>query len=270
MVEIKEVKKPASQKGVPKPRSEITYPYYDLDKCIDSVKIVYDRAGGSCDRTQLAPLLGYSGVKNGGFLTRVSAAKMFGLLEESGDRLALTERAKAIISPITPAQAERAKVEAFLGVPLFNRVYEQFRGQALPAEVGLKNLLSAQYKIVPDRIVPALRVMLDSAEQAGLFKLSGNRSRMTLPITGTNDAGTVQSINSPDPPPGDRQKSPDGGGGGGGGNGDGGGHDDIDPALLGLIKNLPPAGAKLGPKRRKALTDAFAATINFLYPEDEE
>jgi hypothetical protein len=61
-----------------------------------------------------------------------------------------------------------------------------------------------------------------------------------------------------------------GGGNGGNGSGDGDGGSPIDPALMGLIRNLPSPGSNLGPKRRKALVDAFAATINFLYPEEED
>ena len=43
----------------------------------------------------------------------------------------------------------------------------------------------------------------------------------------------------------------------------------VHPALIGLVQNLPPIGATLGPKRRKALVDAFSSTINFVYPEEE-
>jgi hypothetical protein len=267
MAEIAEVKAPPSQKGKPKPRSEVASPYHDLDKCITVAKVIRE-AGGTCDRAQLALLLKYSGVKNGGFLSRVSSAKMFGLIEENGDKLTLTERAKQILSPVMPDDAEKAKVEAFLSVNFFSQLYERFNGQALPNEVGLKNLFENTYKVVPDRVIPALRVFMDSADSAGFFRLSGNRSRMTLPIN-SGGAGVRSQVFPPQPPPpppkpeGDSDAQHGGSGGGGSGGG-------IDPALLGLIKNLPPAGSKLGPKRRKALTDAFTATINFLYPEEEE
>lgn len=270
MADVAAVKPAPSQKGQPKPRSEVSAPYYDLDKSIEVAKVIHEQAGGGCDRAQLAALLKYSGVKNGGFLTRVSAAKMFGLIEENSDRLKLTERAKSVLSPVRPEDAARAKVDAFLNVELFRRVYQQFEGQTLPAEVGLKNLLQTSYKLVPDRVVPALRVLMDSAQSAGFFELTGNRSRMTRPLVASGDF-------VPPPPqeerPRDDAVAMGGGGSGSGngtGNGSGGGEETgIDPALLGLIKNLPPKGSKLGPKRRKALTDAFAATIDFLYPEEE-
>ena len=182
MAEIAEVKKPASQAGKPKPRSETASPYYDLEKSIEVIAIIQNQAGGTCDRAHLAPLLKYSGVKNGGFLSRVSAAKMFGLIEENNERLTLTDRAKTILAPVVPADAERAKVDAFMSIDLYKRVYEQFKGQPLPAEVGMKNLLGTQYGIVADRVIPALRVMMDSADTAGFFRLTGNRARMTAPL----------------------------------------------------------------------------------------
>lgn len=267
MAEIAEVKAPPSQKGKPKPRSEVASPYYDLDKCIELARVMHSQAGGTCDRAQLALLLKYSGVKNGGFLSRVSSAKMFGLIEENGDKLTLTERAKQILSPVMPEDAERAKVEAFLGIDFFAQLYARFEGQALPTEVGLKNLFENTYKVVPDRVIPALRVFMDSADSAGFFRLAGNRSRMTRPIATGADATQVTPLRPPTPPKPQTEHGSEAQHGGSGGGGNGGG---IDPALLGLIKNLPPAGSKLGPKRRKALTDAFAATINFLYPEEEE
>lgn len=263
MAEIAEVKQAPSQKGKPKPHSEIASPYYNLDKAIELAQTMFAEAGGTCDRAQLAGLLKYSGVKNGGFLSRVSSAKMFGVIEENAERLTLTERAKQILSPVLPTDAERAKVEAFLSVELFKKIYEQFKGQTLPTDVGLKNLLRTQYGIIEDRIVPTLRVMMDSAESSGLFKLAGNRSRMTLPILPSTEATPAPL---PDIPKSIQKSQDSYSGGGGNGNGGGG----IDPAFVGLLKNLPPAGSKLGPKRRKALTDAFTSTVNFLYPEEDE
>jgi hypothetical protein len=269
MAEIAEVKAPPSQKGKPKPRSGVASPYHDLDKSIDVARVIHTQGGGTCDRAQLALMLKYSGVNNGGFLSRVSSAKMFGLIEENGDKLTLTERAKQILSPVMSDDALKAKVQAFLGVEFFAQLFQRFNGQALPSEVGLKNLFESTYKIVPDRIIPALRVFMDSADSAGFFKMAGNRSRMTMPIA-TGSETLPPKVTPLQPLPATPQAdlattAQQHGGSGGGGNGGG-----IDPALLGLIKNLPPAGSKLGPKRRKALTDAFSATINFLYPEEEE
>ena len=58
----------------------------------------------------------------------------------------------------------------------------------------------------------------------------------------------------------------------GGGGGDGGGPDlpDIDPAFLGLLSKLPPAGTVLSKQKRESLISWFTATVGFIYPADEE
>lgn len=262
---------------VSKPRSSVAFPYFSLEKSIDVPKQIHERAGGRCGRGQLAGLLGYSGVKNGGFLTRMSAAKLFGLIEEHGDTITLTDRARKIISPVRPADAEQAKLDAFMAVELYRKVFEDFDGHTLPSADGLSNLFLTQYKIVPNQVAPALRNLMESADSAGLFKVAGNRSKLIRPII-RND-GAPSSTPSPPPSPENStetsQENSASGKGGTKNGSNGNGHSGPDlsgvhPALVGLIQNLPPVGSKLGPKRRAALIDAFKHTINFIYPEEEE
>ena len=259
----------------PKERSGVAFPYYSLEKSIEVPRLIHQRAGGRCSRAQLASVLGYKGVKNGGFLTRISAAKLFGLIAENGDVITLTDRAKKILSPIRPSDAQQAQLDAFMAVELYKRVFEDFDGHTLPGADGLTNAFLTNYKVVPNQVATALRNMMDSAETAGLFQIGG-RTKMIPPIMPNDGA-------APAPPPrqdegrdGDdderivrrprRSAETDDEVRGGGGADMSGVH----PALVGLIQNLPAVGATLGPKRRAALIDAFKSTINFIYPEDEE
>lgn len=279
MVEVAVVKtpEPDPKSGKPKPKSEVSFPYYDLNKSIQAARVIHEKAGGRCDRSQLASMLEYSSVKNGGFLSRISAGKMFGLLEEYGDSIVLSDRAKKIISPVGNSDADQAKADAFLNVELFRRVFEEFNGHTLPGEAGLKNLFENTYKIVPKQVASALRIMLDSADTAGYFRATGNRSKMVKPIISLEMS---MEQRGDERQPDERHKNIGVGevehqqnavkhkrhGGGGGGGDDG----NIDPALIGLLRNLPSPGSKLGPKRRIALIEAFKSTINFIYPEEEE
>ena len=167
MPEIKAVAEPTPDPklGKSRPKSGVGFPYYDLTKSIEVARIIHDVAGGSCDRAQLAPLLKYSGVNNGAFLTRVAAAKMFGLIEQDGERLRVTKRGLAVAAPVSDGDASRANHDAFLSVELFKKVFEKFNGQALPGEAGLTNLLLNEYKVVPDRVAP------ESKDHAGLSRL---------------------------------------------------------------------------------------------------
>jgi hypothetical protein len=259
-------------KAKPKPKSEVAFPYFDLEKSIEVARVMHARAGGRCDRMQLASFLGYSGIKNGGFLTRVSAAKMFGLIEELNDSIVLSERAKKIIFPVRPIDASQAKLDAFLSVELFRRVFDEFEGQVLPTEAGLTHLFANNYKIVPLQIKSAIRNLMESAESAGIFLVAGNRSKMMRPILNesafllssshiaTQETQLKVDKNNEVDRSSDIYVA----------NGSESLSNAIHPALLGLLKDLPKIGEKLGPKRRISLIEAFKSSINFIYPEEED
>jgi hypothetical protein len=251
--------KPDPKTGRPRPQSAIAFPYYELDVSGEVAKVMYKEAGGRCERAALSALLSYTSDASGSFLTRVAAARMFGFIEPDQEPrfLRVTDRGRRIAAPVLPGDAEAAKVEAFLSVPLFKRVFEEFNGSMLPDVVGLQHLFE-QLGVVQTRVVPTVRIMMASAEQAGFFKAAGNK-RMVRPImSGRSD--------SPPLPPADPAK-PDGNGGGGGGGG--GDIPDVHPMILGFLKALPRSGTPLSAKRRTALFDAFKATVDVLYPEPE-
>ena len=251
-------------KGAPRPRSEVAFPYYDLDAAVDVAEKIHDQAGGSCSREQLAPILGYSGTKNGGFLSKVGAARMFGLVEDVGGMLRPTALASQIYAPIEAADEQRGKVEAFLNVELFSKVYERFKGQPLPTSQGLENLLKNEFKVVPAQIKNSLRTLMDSAESAGFFDAAG-RGRLVLPLSANSKASSPPSAStrvgdetsSAAPSPGNRQQSAVAAG-------------DIPPAIYGLIRDLPPEGTSMSGPKRQRLIKAFEASINWLYPDDSE
>lgn len=266
MAQIKAVPeaKPDPKVGTVRRTSPIASPYYNLDQSAEVAKVIHEKAGGSGTRQQLAPWLGYKSVNNGAFVTRVTAAKMFGFIEQDGNQLRTTERGRAIVKPIVPAEADRARADAFLSVPLFKKVFDKFNGQPLPPNVGLRNLLETEYEVVKDRVGPTVKIMLDSAEQSGFFKVAGNRSRLVMPPL---DGAPGASAKNPPPPRLDAQDRREFGGGGGNG---GGGQDTsrIHPAIYGLIADLPSAG-ELSAAKRDALIAAFTATVKFIYPDRE-
>ena len=88
--------------------SKFAAPYYNLDQSAQVAKVIHDRAGGSCDRPQLAAYLNYKGTKNGSFLTRVTAAKLFGFVDQEGDQIRITDRGRAVVAPVMTSDADRA------------------------------------------------------------------------------------------------------------------------------------------------------------------
>ena len=258
MTVIKVVKKVVAREAVG--RSGITSPYFDLAASIAVAETIHKNGGGSSTGEQLAAWLGYKSMNSGTYLTRIGAAnKHFALIESSGDTFTLTERAMKILSPVMPEDAVNAKIDAFLVVTLFAKVYEQFRGQSLPPEVGLKNLFQNTYKVLPDRVSQSVRVFLNSAEQAGFFATTGDRSRLVKPSGAAKPLVAGQSPKEEPAAPAERPKS-------GGGDGPTGG---VHSAIIGVLRELPPPGPWKA-TNKKRFKDALMGVIDLIYPDAEE
>ena len=248
-------------------RSGITSPYFDLATSIAVAQIIQQQGAGTSSSQQLAHWLGYKSTNSGTYATRISAAtKHFGLIENSGDIFVITERAKIILSAVMPEEVITAKVEAFFAIPLFARVYEQFRGSQLPPEAGLKNLFLNTYKILPDRVAQAVRVFLNSAEQAGFFSFNGDRSRLTSPTVKQKSPSHAEHFNTQDTvlprsatiapakqDTGDENRA----------------SGSVDPALISLLHKLPRAGKAWTASEQTRFLTALTHTIQFLYPTED-
>ena len=260
MADTKAVKNPAAdpKTGRQRPQSKTRFPYRKLSEAVRVAHEIHD-AGGSCARDQLAALMGHKSTRSGSFVTRLGSAKMFGLVEKASDgKFRTTQRGKDIVAPVSSQREAKAKVDAFLAVELFRRVYQQHEGSGLPGEAGLRNLLESDYGVIKSRIRPTVRIMLDSAEYAGFFDTAGDRSRMVIPVALSGD-DLPRTPRSRDPK---RERS----GGKGGGDGSG----EIEMALRGLLRSLPAAGTPMSAKRRDTLVSAFTGVIAYLYPDPED
>jgi len=249
-------------------KSALMAPYFDLEASIEVARTIFNQGGGRCTNDQLVHWLKYSSVKSGAYVTRVSAAtsKYFGLINDNSKNFSLSARGKQIVAPVSEGDAASAKVSAFLSVPLFNKVFEEFRGKPLPAEQGIKNLFS-NYGVVKDRIPAAVRVFLNSAEQAGFFSTSGDRSRLIQPsvIGGPQDVPFKEDVRASEvgneivskaevPCVVQSYTS----------------NDTINPAILGLLQKLPADGAHWSKVEKARFLNAFTSSIEFLYPERDQ
>ena len=248
---------------------KLTAPYFDLAQSIEVARTIQNRGGGLCGLEHLAEWLGYKSSRSGTFFARLQAAKMFGLIHNQAGGVAPTERALTIMSPVMPDDEARAKFDAFTAVPLFNAVFEKLKNAQLPPEVGIKNLLKTQFGVPPDREIPTYRIMMDSADEAGLFRTAGDRSKMIKPNFGS--APPAQEA----PKPQQERGSADAdqrverpkfyGGGGSGPEGPAGVH----TAIVGLLRELPPSGSLWTASKKQNFLEAFKAVINVLYPDSE-
>jgi len=239
------------------------YPYFDFEDSLIVARRIHELGGGSCDLDQLAAWLDYKSTSSGTFASRLASARYFGLIGPTQNgRIALTDRARAILAPVMPDDAVNGRAEAFLGVPLYKKVFERFRGSTIPPDVGLKNHFEQEYKILAARSMNAVRVFKLSAEQTGF--LATAKDRLIRPAPGAPDPAVTASATLTSTP--QRQEMPEPRRGGGGG-GDSSG---IDPSLLGLLRRLPQPGGEWTAKDQEAFLAAFQSVIKFLYPAKGE
>lgn len=230
-------------------RSTIEFPYADLDSSIEIVRGVHAVGGTTCEYEQLAAHLSLE-PKGGGFRTRVTGAKTFALLTyERGGRITLTELGRQIID----AQQERAaREDAFLKVPLFAKVYENFKGRPLPPQAGLERALIG-YGVGSKVVKNARQVLMRSAKQAGYFELS--QDRLTAP------PNVNRSATSEPPPRKEGYRN------GSGGDGSGGGYH---PLIEGLLVTLPQAQSSWSTVDRMNWLVMANSIFKTLYPPQDE
>ncbi len=217
--------------------SEVRFPVYSLLDSLEVARAIHEKGGGLASNEQLAAFLRYRGSNNGSYLARVAAARMFDFVAGEGSRLTITARAQTILMPVYKEQAEQALIDAFMGVPLYRAVYEEYLGKDLPGEFGMSNALRTRFGVAPSRVDPALRALMESADQAGLFRTKGSRTQLIIPTVGRQPAPRVGQR---DDAVGEYNHTDQEAGGGGGGGG-----------------YLPPAT----PKTHEELRNEYVSTL---------
>lgn len=157
--------------------STITFPYGGLDDAIKVAHAAFE-LGGAPQLDQLAHKLDHKSVNSGTFVQKLGTSRIFGLIERQSGVVRLTDLGKEIVQPGSEA---RAKAEAFLGVPLYKVVYDQYKGNILPSDNGLENFM-IQAGVSPKQADRARQAFQRSAATAGFFP-DGARNKLIMPST---------------------------------------------------------------------------------------
>lgn len=226
-------------------RSTIEFPYNDLADAIEVANAIHERAGGGCAPDQLAAWLGHQSVKSGTFRMKLSAARLFGLVEVGRDKIVLTRLAQQVVDPTHDAR--QPLVSAFLNVPLYRHIYNKFRGHQLPPDHGLEQAM-INLGVSPKQGDKARQAFQRSAERAGMFYQG--RTRLVLPAgTSETQGGPLpngnstqdvreQDVDVPSTPKHERKER----GGTFNGGGDQVGQQKHHTLINGLVQMLPPDG----------------------------
>jgi hypothetical protein len=148
------------------PRSRLRSVRYDLDAAIEVARIVHN-AGGSIPADLLAPALGYSGTNNGTYLTRLAAARLFGVVGGRGSNIELTDRGRLVLEG-SPGASAAARRDAFLAIPLFKEAIDSLPIEILANRSRLASKLHEEFGEREERAFISAGKLIDSARQAGL------------------------------------------------------------------------------------------------------
>lgn len=244
----KAVKKPTKRA---KENSTIAFPYMDLDTAITVARAFIANGGGAHTRDQLAGALGQSPL-SGAFIMKLSAARQFGLVDYIDGRFKLTDLGFSIVDK-SETREKAARVQAFLNVELYRKIYEEFKGKQLPPRpLGLEQTL-IQMGVAPKQKANARLAFDKSARQAGFSTFDPDRLIEPMLGTGSGDSPASQVVAAKGVP---RPISFSGSGRVG-----------LDPLIEGLLDRLPPPGEIWSQDKRKKWLQTFEANLEMIYPE---
>lgn len=245
-------------------RSTIAFPYLDLDTGVEVARAVYSRAGRSaCDLDELAAEMNQT--MSGAFRLKTGTARTFDLVEKEGrNSIKLTTVGQRIV---TPDDERAARVDAFLSVPLYARIYEVYRGNLLPPAKALEREMQT-LGVAPKQTDKARQAFERSARQAGFFE--SGEGRLVKPRLENSDRRNDEQKSVEQPPRANQYIEHSGRGT----IGSGGGHSELHPFIQGLLKTLPPAPVDSDPPtwtiRERVKWLRTAASIFGLIYADEQ
>lgn len=222
-------------------RSTIAFPYDDLAAATEVVRVAHEVYGGKCTPEDVAARLDQQ-AGSGAFRNKVGAARVFGLIGAKRGEVKVTDLGRRVLDRRTSADA---KAEAFLTVPLYAALFEEYRTGPLPSDLGLEAKIK-NLGVPVKSARSARQVFQRSAQQAGFFQAGTDR----LVRPAVNSIG-VEPVDDDDD--GDRNfgKDPDIG---------------MKPAIIAeLFRRLPDDGQPFPDEDRTLWMDAFVANLNLVY-----
>lgn len=227
--------------------STIEFPYGDLDDAVELATAVHSIGGQSCTVDQLAAFLKQS-ANSGAFRLRLSFPRIFGLTENERGTVRLTDLGMKVVDS---TQADVARVEAFLKVPLYAKVYEKYKGYTLPPASALEREMAAM-GVAPKQTDKARQAFDRSARQAGFYNLGTDR----LTIPPMKNRPETKPLDAPPATPRN----------GSGGNSDGE-LPELDAIIAGLLKRLPKAGEVWPELERKLWLQLLEGSFKLIYKD---
>lgn len=145
------------------------YPTITVNECFEIVETISKIGGKVYSSGSIAQALGMS-EKTNSFRAKISTLRQYGLISGIQGTLKLTNISNEYLYPIEDEQKKKAKLQAFLEVPLHKKIIEKFENQALPPADKLANvLLGKEFGLTKNTKDSAVDIFLKSLEQLNLL-----------------------------------------------------------------------------------------------------
>ncbi|MGB9236351.1 MAG: hypothetical protein WCC04_18240 [Terriglobales bacterium] len=231
-------------------RSTIEFPYLDLDAAVEVAQGVHQVGGSSCGWDQLAAQMSQTAT-GGGFRMRVMTAKTFGYVTYGQGTVTLTDLGQRLNDP---QQEKAAKADGFLKVPLYSKIYEQYKNATLPPPDALENEI-VKMGVAPKQKGKARQAFQRSANSAGYFWSGPNRLvRHSI----KSSAATAPAV-EPEPDTSEKKKKRE--------------NEDTErrhPLIEGLLKELPEPQAEWTTEDRKKWLEMASTIFNVIYKDSDD
>ena len=173
---------------------------------------------------------------------------MFGVIDSVRGDVSLTDLGRLICYPETqPA----ALAEAFLNVPLYEKVYNEFAGGKLPPDGGLEQFMRRE-GVPGKQAQKARQVLYRSADTAGFF--GSGRDRLIRPPVSTIGTGHSGASAPEKPMVSHVEAVPMA----------------EHPLIRGLVAKLPAEGEPFTPKQRQRWLEAAKVNLELIYADADE
>lgn len=147
------------------------YPSYTIEHCIELVKKIYTNFGSGsyyAKREEIAKVLKFSAAY---LQTQVSSANQYGLLElKQGEGYKPSPLFLSIHRPLNKDDKSNALITVFESPPLYSALIESFKGQILPTEDPLSNILLHRHNISEGANDKAASIFIENARYLNLLK----------------------------------------------------------------------------------------------------
>lgn len=259
-VDFDQAKSEASAASRTNERSSIVFPYLDLDAAIEVAKFVFSRRGiNSCPLDELAAEMGQT-VTSGSFKMKTSTARVFDLIEKDGQSaVRLTDLGLRLADGGDEAAV---RADAFLRVPLYSKIYDNYKGKLLPPAKALEREMQT-LGVATKQVDKARHAFHRSAKQGGYFNNGEDRLVRPKMATDAYEAAEPTAKSSNQGQVADsfvNQQAAQKGGNGGDGR--------YHPFIEGLLQTLPEPNTLWTIEGRASWLEAAANIFKLMYKGD--